>query len=138
MSQAVHAKGTKIQVETSDGSGVYSSLPEVGDITGPSLDPGEADVTTQDSGLGEEVLATMIKFGPVGFPMNRVPANALQKQVRDDQLTNRVRGYRILEKDGATTDFRAFVKTYGPKAPIGGARQIDVSLRLVAMPTYTG
>src|SRR5512143_4127997 len=98
MSLATIAKGTLLQVETSEGSGVYSTIPEIGDITGPDVDAAEEDVTSQDTaGNDSETLVTLNQPRQVSFPLNYIPGNALHKRLRADGDDKTQRNYKLIE-----------------------------------------
>ena len=137
-SLAKHAKGSSVQVESPEGSGLYVKIPGVVDIEGPNIDPEEYDATDQDSPDDvEEIVAGIKKLGPVNFAVNIFPGNALQKQLRIDPKTNKVRLYRVVENTGEYTQFSAFVKPFSPTRRVRGIRMAQVGLRLTSAPTYS-
>jgi hypothetical protein len=138
MSSAVHAKGTLVQVETSAGSGVYTTIPEVGAVTGPSAASSEHDVTSHSTaGLFKETLLGIIDPGEIAFPMNLVPGNALQIQLRNDKYANTQRSYRIVQTTGEYATYTCSVKTFNYRFPVDGPRAVDVALRVLAAPVHS-
>jgi hypothetical protein len=138
MSLATQAKGTLLQVETAEGSGVYVTIPEIGDITGPDVDAAEEDVTSQDtSGNDSETLVTLNQPRQVSFPLSYIPGNALHKQLRADGDNKTQRNYKLVEPSLEYTLFRAQVKAFGRMAPVRGVRKRHVTLRLNGPPTYS-
>ena len=138
MSLATAAKNTVLQVETAEGSGVYATIPEVGDITGPDVDASEEDTTSQDTqGNDSETLVTLNQPRQVAFPMNYVPGNALHKRLRTDGDDKTQRNYKLVEPSLEYTLFRAQVKSYARTAPVRGVRKRQIALRLNGPPTYS-
>ena len=138
MSQATAAKNTVLQVETSEGSGIYATIPEVGDITGPDVDAAEEDVTSQDTaGNDSETLVTLNQPRQISFPLNYVPGNALHKQLRTDGDDKTARNYKLVEPSLEYTLFRGQVKSFARTAPVRGVRKRQVTIRLNGPPTYS-
>jgi hypothetical protein len=138
MSQAVHAKGTLMQVETSEGSGAYVTIPEVGAIEGPSPDKTEHDVTSHSTdGIHTETLLGLVNSGALSFPISEIPANALHKQLRNDAFTLTKRNYRVVETSGEFATYRCAVKTYARSRPTDGPRRAQVTLRVLELPAFS-
>lgn len=138
MSLAKHAKGTLVQVETAEGSGLFETIPEVGDITGPDADSSEHNVTSHDTvGFDSETLVGLIQPRSVSFPLNWVNGNGKHKQIRNDKDGLIQRNYRLVEPTGEYTSFRAMVKTFSKTSPIDGPRRAQVMLRFLGAPTYS-
>jgi len=138
MSDAVHAKGTLMQVETSEGSGVYVTIPEVGTIEGPSPDKTEHDVTSHSTaGIHTETLLGLVNSGTIGFPISEIAANALHKQLRNDAFATTKRNYRIVETTAEYATYRCAVKTYARSRPVDGPRKAQITLRVLEMPTFS-
>ena len=138
MSDAVHAKNTLVQVETAEGSGSFVTIPEVGDIEGPTPDKTEHDVTSHStSGIHTETLLGLVNSGTIGFPISEVPGNALHKQLRNDAFTTTTRNYRIVENTGEYATYRCAVKTYARRRPKDGPRTAQVTLRVLQMPAFS-
>jgi hypothetical protein len=137
MSQARQAKGTLLQVETSEGSGVYQTVPECRDLSGPVLQSGEYDATTHDTvGFFKEFKAGLIDPGEVTFQINYLEDNALHMRLASDQATFTERNYKKVYKTGKFYAFRGYVKNFGPKEPTDGLQTSDVAIRLTGAPTF--
>jgi hypothetical protein len=137
-SLAKHAKGTQVQVETDEGSGLFQKILGVVDVEGPAMEAEEYDATDQDSPDDvEEVVQGIKKSSPVNFQMNIFPGDTLQKRVRTDNKNNVDRLYRVVENTGEYTQFRAFVRQYSPSRRVRGIRMANVSLRLKSAPTFS-
>lgn len=138
-SLAISARGTLIQVETAEGSGVYTSIPEVGAIAGPNAQSSEFNVNTHDTpGNTDETLVGMVNPGSVSFPINIVPANALHKQLRNDKFALTQRNYKLLENTGEFTTFRGMVKGFNKNSPVDGSpRKADVEVRILGPVTFS-
>lgn len=135
MSQAVQGKGTLIQVETSASSGVYATIPEIGEIQGPNLESDEHEVTSQDTvGLGKEFLPGLVDPGSVSFSINEVITNQYHRRLASDKETLTTRNYKKVWPNGYYRTFIAYVKTYNPTNPANGPQRVQVSLRLTQLP----
>lgn len=137
MSNAIKAKGTLLQVETSEGSGVFVTIPEVKDINGPNLTSGEYDATTHDTaGLFKEFKGGLIDPGEVSGSINYVPGNTYHNQMASDKATLTERNYKLVYPNAKFWAFRAYTKTFNPKSGPDALLTADFSLRLVQGPTF--
>lgn len=121
----------------------FQRVPEVGDITSPSGEREEIDVTSHDS-TAKEYLMGLKDYGDCTFPINWIPGNAIHKALwdaaEDDEPTN----FQI--KDDPTTPtmtlaFAALVKTQPTMDfPIDEAVTAEVTLRVTGdvLMTVTG
>ena len=139
MSLAISARGTLIQVETAEGSGVYTTIPEVGAITGPNAQSSEFNVNTQDTpGNTDETLVGMVNPGSITFPINIVPTKTLHKQVRNDKFSLTQRNYKLLENTAEFTTFRGMVKGFNKSSMVDGSpRKADVEIRILGPVTFS-
>lgn len=136
-SQAKKAKGTSIQVESPEGSGLFVKIPGALDITLWSIEPEEIDATDQESPDDfEEVVPSIKKMSAATFGMNEFPGNAIQKQLRLDTKVNKVRKYRGVENDGDWEEHYCFVKITRERR-IRGLRMANVTLRATTKPIFS-
>src|SRR5262245_16270041 len=97
MSTAFKARGTKIQRETSPGSGTWTSITSARDISFPQPTVEEIDFTNQDSpSNSKEFLSGDVDFGEVSFTVNYQPADATHVQLIADVASGTSRQYRVL------------------------------------------
>jgi hypothetical protein len=120
---------------------VFTSIAEVLDIGGISLENMMADVTSQLAPGGyEESVPTTKKAGPIAFKLNFVPTNTTQSYATglikdyDDQT---LRHFQVVFPDtGSTTwAFSAYVSKVDIAAPVKGILSGDVILTISGAPT---
>ena len=133
------AFGTKLYRGTS-GAGV--EYVNVMDIDGPELSVDTEDVTSHDStGAWEEVVATILRSGEVGFDIVYDPAHATHKNAANgllaDLISRASTTFTLVFPDSASTEwvFTAFVTGFSPTAPVGGALTASVTMKLSGQPT---
>lgn len=131
---AVRAKGTQVQVESPEGSGLYVKYLGVQDVEGWGVTPDELDGSDQDSPNDyEEIQPGMKKMSPLTFRINIRPGNAGHLQLKVDPDTNKIRKYRRVEPTGEWEQHDCFV-IYTPSNPYRGLRTANISLRPVTEP----
>jgi len=136
---AILARGTKLQRETSPGSGTFTDIPEAKDISWPNPTSAEVDVTNQDSaGRAKEFLIGEQDFGEVSTNGNYIPANTVLAQLVTDRDANppTQRTYRVLLPGSVApaTTFTAFVSGFDRSADVTGAIQYALRLRVTGLP----
>lgn len=136
------AKGTYIQVETSEGSGVYATIPLQTNVQGPEMSSTEHNVSSADTpGLVMEFLGGMVDPGRVSFQIWEDVSIALHRQLDSDAQTADPSGAGLYQRNykkvwptGYTRLFRAYVRRYGPQHGVDAPHQSSVELRLTAVP----
>jgi len=116
---------------------VYSTIAEVKDITGPNLTMEFAEFTHQMSTSGyREYKPTFLNSGDITFKCNFLPDTPSQgwntSGLLKDYADKTLRSFQILFPDtGATmATFSAYVASLQPTAPIAGALEMNVTLRV--------
>jgi hypothetical protein len=138
MSNAVRSKGTRLQVETSEGSTVFATISEVRDINGPNLESDETEVTNQDSpGNFKEFKANLIDPGMVSGNINYIPTDASHIRMLADKISLTERNYKLAYPPDFTKFwlFRGYTKTFSTKSAPSGVLTADISVRIVTAPT---
>jgi len=119
----------------------FTTVAEVMDIGGLSLESAMADVTSQlATGGYEESVPTTKKVGPVTFKLNFVPTNTTQSYAAglikdyDDQT---LRHFQVVFPDAGSTTwaFSAYVSKVDIAAPVKGVLTGDVTLTISGAPT---
>lgn len=133
------ARGTKLQRETTPGSGTFTDIPEAKDLAWPNPTSEEVDMTNQDSaGRAAEFLIGTQDFGEVTFNGNYIPANAVLALLITDRDANppTKRIYRLLLPGSVApaTTFEAFVSGFDRTADVRGAIQYSGRLRVTGLP----
>jgi hypothetical protein len=143
-SSAISAFGTLLKIGDGGGTEVFTSIAEVGDISGPALKMDTQDVTSHVSpGAFRERVPGLLDAGEVTFSLSFLPTAATQSQstglIRD--LRNRTkRNFQLVFPDaGSTTwSFAAYVTAFSPKEPVEGKLSADVTLTITGQPTLAG
>lgn len=142
MTNAISGPGFLLQLSTTSGdTGVFTTIAEVKDITGPAVSLDVIDVTNQDSpGKYEEIVPSIRRAGEVDFDCHFIPQDATQDA--DSGLlwlANNAfkRGYRLQLQDGLSSywAFDAYVVGFQTKAPVAGVLTATVKLRITGQPT---
>lgn len=135
MSIAVLSRGTLLKRQI---GGVYTTIPEAGDVTFPGSSREEIDVTTQDSpGQTKEFLGGDIDFGEVALEVNFAPTNAVHQQlVTDANSAQATISWQILYGTTKTCTFDAYVKGFAITGPVNGVYKATLTLRCTGLPVY--
>jgi hypothetical protein len=108
----IPGKGTILQVEIAS---VYTTIANRVEISGPSAEMGEFDVSDLDSSVLQTV-ATMLDPGELTMKVWYDPNLAGHIQLNTDLAAGTVRNYKLKYADGLTTNaqavFPAFVKKF--------------------------
>lgn len=141
MTSATAGYGTLLKIGDGGGTEVFTTIAEVKDIKGPSLEVDTEDVTSHSSTGGwEEVIPTIKRGGEVSFDLNFLPANATQSYgygLVKDLVNKTKRNFQIVFTDTGTTTwaFSAYVTKFEPSAPVKGALTGAVTLQISGAPT---
>jgi predicted secreted protein len=112
----------------------FTTIGEVGDISGPQLTRETIDVTSHDSPGGfDEYITGLKSSGEVTFKVNWDPSNpthdgstGLWKKYSDGNDAN----FTITNVVGDVLAFAALVTSMGPSFPINGVIQCDMTLKV--------
>lgn len=131
--------GTLLKV--GDGSGNYTVLAEVKDITGPGFTHETEEVTHHQSpGRFKEKIATLIDGGEVTFNMNYIMQNATQSisaGLAKDLIDHTLRNIKIIFSDAGSTEWilPCFVTGWEPRMPVGSVFDCSVTLEVARQPS---
>lgn len=117
-SAAMIGAGTTFEVETAAGSGTYTALSEITDITPPSSSVDIVDVTHMESpNLTREFISGWNDPGEVSLDMNFVPGSTTDDFIIAWRLGGERRSARITFPNLVVWTFDAFVTGYTPAIP---------------------
>jgi hypothetical protein len=139
MSLAVHAKGTKLEVE--DPPTTWTLLAEVKSIAGPNLQGATIDVTTHSTaGNYREFKANIIDPGALDFDLNYVGGDTGHKKLLADIGAQTERNYRLTTKDtapvgGAVFIMKCQVTGMNFNFPVDNVQSARVTLKIINPPT---
>jgi hypothetical protein len=117
------------------GAGVYTTLTEVRDISGPPQALEKDEVTNQSSpNFYKEWITTLLDGGSVTFTCNFVPGDATQNSATGLLSWMQGRGLQDWQitppspNSAHTITFSAYVTKYETKFPVAKAATLDIDL----------
>ena len=116
----------------------FTTIANVGDISGLDLKNQMEDSTTHSSASTEESFPTIQSYGPVKFPVNFLPTDATHNYsagLIKDWKNRTKRNFQMVFSDGTTWTFGAYVEQVTVKATVKGILQADVTLRVTGAAT---
>lgn len=138
-SAAVAAIGTLVKIGDGAGSETFTTIAEVGDITGPGMTAETIEVTSQDStGYFKEYIAGLKDGGELTFPMNFVNSAAQDALVTD--YGNRTkRNFQVVTTHGSakTFAFAGYITNISHSFAIADAAKRDVTIKITGAVTIT-
>lgn len=135
-SAAVAGIGTALKID--NGSGVYTTIAEVKDITGPAVTADIQEVTNMDSAsFFKEYIPTLKDGGEVTFDCNWTGASATQNQLVTDYGNRTLRNFQIVTThlSPKTVAFSAYITNLGHTFPVADAVKRAVTLRITGAVT---
>jgi predicted secreted protein len=141
MSQAIFAKGTQLKVgDGATPTEVFTLIPEIRSITGPSMSAEVIDVTSHDTPGGfRDKMQGLKDWGVLSFEMLWVPNNPKHLQLFSDYVAGTQRNYKLVVPDAVSTtlSFRGFVGNNPTTAPFDGALTKTVEIVIMGSPAPT-
>ena len=134
-SEAKIGYGTLLKFETAAGSGVFTAVAEVRNITGlPALETDEVEVTHMESPDSiREFIAGLKTPGQLDFEINYILTHATHDSttgLRALQISGEVRDWQVVFVDfNVTFQGPGFVKSFQPQAPVDGAITATVAVK---------
>lgn len=142
MTSAKSSFGTLLKIGDGASSESFTTVGEVRDIKGPSLELNTEDVTNHSSTGGwEEHIATTASGGELTFEINWIPANATQSYstglLKLLATTKAPWNFQLVVPAASpvTWSFAAIVTKFPPDLPVKGAQRVSVTLKLSGQPT---
>lgn len=140
MTQVKSSFGTFLQVGDGGSPESFTTIAEVGDISGPAVSRDTEEVTNHSSPNGyEEFITTIKRSGEVTFPINFIPDHPTHDQSTgvlgwiDDGL---LRNFRILlSTTGRRWQFAALATNFEASSPVVGKQSGDVTLKISGKPS---
>jgi len=129
MGIAVAATGTQVKIGDGGGTEVFTTIAEVGDVTGPGLTTNVEEVPAHDGNGWMQKIATLKDAGEVSFTMWFNNA-ASQTAVYTDYLNRVKRNFQLVIPTTVpkTFSFAAFITSFSFNLPVSGAIGADVTL----------
>lgn len=136
--QAKGGFGTKFQ-RSADGGATYTTIAEVGDISGADITKITDDATHMESpnGFEEKIAVGLHQAAPVTFQMALLDADTTQALLRSDNAAGTAAGYyQLLMTSGRILRFRGFVTKIGNSFPMRSKMVHSVEITVTGQPTW--
>jgi hypothetical protein len=135
MSDAVLGYGSKFYIGNTNSPPTYTQLEEVTNITPPSSEVDQVEVThMQSPDRRREYIDGLIDPGECSFEMNYIPGSDSDLLLRDILDTpvgeSRTRSCRIDYPNGFRDTFDANLQTYEPNVPTGEQMTATVTFKV--------
>lgn len=140
---ALAAYGVLLKIGDGGTSETFTTIAEVRDIEGPSLELEAKEVTSHDSGGWREYIGTLLTGGEVSFDLNFIPTNATQSYssgLIEDMVNRTKRNFQIIFPTTSPTTwaFTALVTAFSPSAAVEDELMAEVTLQVTGAPTLAG
>lgn len=139
MTQVKSSFGTFLQVGDGATPENFTTIAEVGDISGPAVSRDTEEVTNHSSPDGyEEFITTIKRSGEVTFPINFIPTDPTHDQstgllaMLDSGVLKNWR--LLLSTTGRRWQFAALVTNFEGASPVVGKQSADVTLKISGKP----
>lgn len=132
--QAMIGKGTKYEVETYAGSGVFFKVGEVKGITPPAASVGDAEATNMDSDA-EEFVPAFTNYGTSQLVLNWIPGGTSDEFIEQWRESGERRLSKITFKNGAWRLFRNYVQEYSGEIPLKDVMTATLNTKITSTVT---
>ncbi len=128
---AVLTQGTLIKRGDGASPEVFTTIPEVGAISGPDASKGEIDVTDLSS-TAKEFKGGLADFGRMTLEMNYIPGNAVHVAMRNDFINaaSPTRNWQLLFVNGKQWNFTGYVASFPGNTQADSVQKASVVIRL--------
>jgi hypothetical protein len=141
---AKHATGTQLQIGDGATTEVFTTIAEVNDISGPSIETETIETTSHDNVDGYKTyIAGLSDGGEVTFSINydlTLPTHgAVTGNITLAALNRTIRNFRIvlLEQGGQSWSFRGLVTNFETKYPAGDKQTAEITIKVLNKPQLT-
>lgn len=134
------SNGTLLKVGDGASPEVFTTVPEVMRLTGPSIRFDLLDVTSHDTvGFFREFIPGLADGEKVAASVNWRPSNTVHKNLRIDAYARTLRNFKIVFPDSAdnTVTMATYIENQIPKADIGTPLNMDISLKITGAPVWS-
>ncbi|HEY3694062.1 phage tail tube protein [Phenylobacterium sp.] len=136
MTTAIIGYGSTFSVETAPGSGSYTALGEVTDITPPNNQIDQIEATHMASpGRVKEFIPGLTDLGDMTVAMNYVPSNATDTFLLAWRADGTTRACKITYPNAHTDVFQGFLKGYAPTLQTAAKASATLTVRVAGAVT---
>lgn len=119
-SQGVVAFDVTVEVETAEGSGTYTELAEITNVTPPNATVNDVEVTHMKSpGRAREFKPGLTDYGTATCEMNWIPSSVTDTFILAWRASGQTRSVKFTYPDGEIDTFPAYPQGYETGAQIG-------------------
>jgi len=132
MSQnAVLTQGTILQRGDGGTPEVFTAVPEITAITGPTATKAQIDVTDLSS-TAKQFLGGLADFGQMTVEIHYIPGNAVHTAIRNDFINaaSPVHNWKLLFVNSHQWAFQAFVMGFPGNTQMNATQKGTITLRL--------
>lgn len=131
--------GLTVEVETTAGSGTFTELAGVFDITPPSAEVEQVEVTSYKSpDRSREYIPGLVERGSAAGSMNYVPGSATDTFMLAWRTAAENREIRITYANGIRVSFDGYLETYTPSNPVDDRMTAAFSIKVSGQVTQAG
>ena len=132
-SLAVSSYGTLLKIGDGGGSEVFTTIGEVRDISGPSLNVGTEEVTAHDGSGWREFVPTLKEIGEITFEINfnAAATQGFSTGLYNDAANKTKRNFQIVlpTTSAKTGSFAAYVTAFELTEPVEGVLRASITLQ---------
>lgn len=134
------ANGTLLKVGSGASIEVFTTVPEVDRLRGPSIRFDLLDATSHDTvGNFREYIPGMADGDMVSAEMNYRPANAIHASVRADAELATLRNFKMIFPDTSlnTVTMATYIQQFEPEANVAEKLRASVRIKITGAPVWT-
>lgn len=134
------ASGTLLKMGDGASPDVYTTVPEVTRLSGPSVRFDLLDVTSHDTvGYFREYIPGLADGDKITATVNWRPSNTIHKALRVNAYARTNGNFKIVFPDSAdnTVVCSTYIESQLPKADVGTVLGMDISLKITGQPTWS-
>ena len=134
------ANGTLLKIGDGASPEVYTTVPEVMRLSGPSIRFDLLDVTSHDTvGFFREYIPGLADGEKVTAELNWRPSNAVHKGVRVDAYARTNRNFKIVFPDSSdnTVTMSTYIESDATREDIGVQLLKSISLKITGQPVWS-
>lgn len=135
--KAITTKGVQLQIDNSGGTGVFTTIAEVLNISGPGEQVATIDATSFDSLAKEWISSALPDVSETTFELHYIGNNVQHQQLRTDLRSGVRRNFKLLIPDGTSVAFAALITNVAPEFPLEGKISQNITLKPTGLPTWT-
>lgn len=126
---------TRFAIETAPGSGVFTELAEVYEVTPPDQTIDQIDVTHfQSPGRTREFIPGFSDGGTASVSMNFTPNSASDQRIEALRAAGTVLAMRVTYPNGVRVTFSASVQSYSKGIPIDDRMTATAEMKVAGLP----